>query len=380
MSPAGGARPAFPPPGIGALLVILLAAACAPPEPRLFPEPAEAPLVTGYHPYWGLDHWQDYPLHALDQLFFFEVEAGRDGSLADPHGWPEGWSGLLDALVRKGVAPIPTVTLYGPGAFAELFASPGARNRLVEELMALLTAEPRARGLHLDFEVFEPVPAEARDGYAAVVATLRERMDHLERPAALSVFVLATDPGEAYDEVRLAASAHYLVLQGYDLHFAGDARAGPVGAVQGWEGRNLEDAVRRLVEAGIPPGRVLLGLPLYGYEWPTATAEPGSLTAGEGRALPWAAPPDVLPELPRIPDRLEGAAATRRIPGEGRWYLRGDGDGGWIQGWYDDVETLQEKIAWARARGLGGVAFFPLTYAPDDAWPGLLDALEAGRR
>jgi spore germination protein len=337
------------------------------PPTAVSPRPGSL-FVVGYHPYWAGDAWMSYPVEQLQQIFFFEVELDSDGGLADLHGWHAEWPGLQGEMARQGVQVIPTVTLYGDGAFEALFSDPEATGRAVESLLGLLRDSPTVRGLHLDVEVFQPVSRKARDGYTAFTAQLGAAMRRVDPGLGLSVFTLAFDDADAYNERALAASADYLVVQGYDLHNRTDAVAGPVAALKGWGRLNWVSILERYDSLGIPRSRLVMGIPLYGYEWPTVGAEPGAPTRGEGRVTPLEAPESVLPEAPRAWRQAETHGAARDPESGSPYYAFQDADGGWVQGWFEDRESLRAKLDFVRSRGLAGVAFFPMAYGASAIW------------
>ena len=43
----------------------------------------------------------------------------------------------------------------------------------------------------------------------------------------------------------------------------------------------------------------------------------------------------------------------------------------WVQGWFEDVPSLQAKIRFIRDAGLGGMALFPLAYGDLSVWRAL---------
>jgi spore germination protein YaaH len=261
------------------------------------------------------------------------------------------------------VSLVPVVTLHPERAVSTLLSDSGAVARAVDTLSELLATAPALDGIHLDLEVFDPVPPAARDGYVSLAKGLRTRLDALGTGAVLSVFIPALDVPDAYDEAGLAAVADYLVVQGYDLHHRTGVRAGPLAALDGWAPLDWATITDRLTGLGIPPGRLVMGVPLYGYEWPVEGPEPGSATRGPGVAVPLTAPPDVLPELPRADARV-ARFGVRRDPVTGSPYYAFETADGWVQGWIEDAGSLEAKVEFVRSRGLGGVAFFPLAYAP----------------
>lgn len=349
---------------LGLLLGFLWACASTAPGPRIR-VPAQAPgdFVAGYHPWWAADAWGVYPFEGLDRLYLFEVELAADGSLGDTHGWPDRWTDLRERLREAGVSLVPVVTVYPEDAVEALLADPAAVQRAVGTLVTLVAEGPGLDGVHLDLEIFRPVPDAARAGYVQLAAGVRRGLDRVRPEAVVSVFIPGLDTADAYDEVALADAVDYLVVQGYDLHHRTGDRAGPVAALRGWGDLDWETVVDRLTDLGLEPGSLVMGVPLYGYRWPTLGPEPGSPTRGPGVALPLSAPPDVLPELPRAEEEAERHGIRRDSASGSPYYVHRGEEGGWVQGWFEDAESLGAKRAFIADRGLGGVAYFPLAYA-----------------
>lgn len=336
-------------------------------------------FVAGYHPYWAPTAWPGYPFDALDRLYFFEIEAGPDGSLSDTHGWPGEALGMVQRAQEAGVDVVPTISMHGVEGFSELFASAASVDRLVDECLALLAATPGLGGLHLDFEVFSPVAPQVRDGYTAFVAELRRRLTEADAGYVLSAFVLAFDDDDVYAEEALAESTDYLVVQGYDYHSANEPNTGPVAPLRGWGRLNWGYVVDRFLELGVPPRKIVMSVPLYGYEWPTDGEEPGSTTRSQGAEILVAPPPDVMPELVRASLVAARVGLMRDYESDSPYYVYRD-QGGWRQGWFEDARSLGAKYEFVRERGLGGVAIFPLAYGNDELWADLREAFTAPRR
>lgn len=364
-----------------AVLVSLVAACgCGAPRPPVgAPGGAGRFFVAGYHPYWAGESWRSYPPDVLDELFFFELEVARDGSFSDAHGWPEAWRPLIDRALASGLRLAPTIAMHDADAFEALFQDDDGVDRLVSYALDLLTGTPGLAGLHLDFEVFQPVEAEARDGFTTFVGRLRDGMRALDPALALSVFTLAFDDADVYDEAELARLADYLVVQGYDYHSGDGPRAGPLGGVAGWGRLNWGYVVDRIEALGVPPGKIVMAAPMYGYEWPVAADGAGAEARGPGVAIPYAAPDDVLPELPRARVQGERHGARRDRESGSLYYVYRDVEG-WRQGWFDDPRGLRSKYDFVKRRGLGGVAIFPAAYADEAHWAELRRAFPASRR
>jgi spore germination protein YaaH len=365
---------------LGALAMAVTTLACASAGRAGFVTPTTGDrfFVAGYHPYWAGDAWESYPTDALDELLFFELEAGADGTLVDRHGWPQEWHTMIAAALADGVQVVPTVSMHDADAFEALFQDEAGMRRLIDSIVGLLEATSGLAGIHLDFEVFRGVDLGARDGYTAFVARLAERVEAVDSRLSLSAFALAFDDDDVYNERALAALTDYLVVQGYDYHSAGNATAGPVAGLAGWGRLNWQTVIDRFEAFGVPPRKIVMAVPLYGYEWPVVSDEPGAETRGRGLAIPYTAPAGVLPDVPRARARAERHGALRD-PTSGAPYYSFRDETGWYQGWFDDRESLRAKYDFVRARGLGGVAIFPLAYGDEALWRDLREAFAPPR-
>jgi spore germination protein YaaH len=359
---------------MAAAAAVALAGCATTQAPFVTPATAPGVFVAGYHAYWAGSAWEDYPWDALTELYFFELEVDARGGFLERHGWPDEWAALAARAASEGVQLTPTVSMHDADAFEALFADPSAVERLVVGVVGLLEATPALAGVHLDFEVFRPVDGAVRDGFTAFVARLASRLRALDPQLALSVFTLAFDDADVYNERALAELADYLVVQGYDYHSLNEGTTGPVAALTGWGRLNWTNVVDRFVELGVPARRIVMAVPLYGYQWPAVGEEPGAATRGPGVAAPLTAPPDVLPELPRARAQAE-RHGVRRDPVSGSpYYAYRDADG-WHQGWYEDAESLRAKYDFVLRRGLGGIAIFPLAYGVASDWESLRAAV-----
>ena len=107
-----------------------------------------------------------------------------------------------------------------------------------------------------------------------------------------------------------------------------------------------------------------------------APGAPGNLaaTAGPGVTVPYSAPPEMVGGAPSARDQAATHGVQRDADSETPWYRYRTEDG-WRQGWYDDAESVKRKVEFARSRGLGGIAIFPLAYGDMEIWQHLRAAL-----
>jgi spore germination protein YaaH len=166
----------------------------------------------------------------------------------------------------------------------------------------------------------------------------------------------------AYDLKGIAESVDFIALMTYDQHTLWTV-PGPV-AGWGWTVENLDYALKQ-----VPPQKLMLGIPLYGYHWfagtPTkATDKPGDKPNPTAEYI---STDDALDMAKAYGGHVEWDAADRNA-----WlYFYRDDEREWI--FYTDVRTFKERYALVKDRKLLGFASWVL--GTEDA--GIWDLLPA---
>lgn len=306
-----------------------------------------APQAIGYLPWWMAAGWQAMALDKLDRVLLFDAPIGHDGNLL-VREWPRSAPVALDL----------TLTLLKEGEFDRVFGNPGVRMRLLASCLRALK-QPHISGLHLDIEGYVAPATNAVAGFRDWLL----KLDDARRLAGkgLSAFFPASDSFSIYGAVG-AARLDYWVAQLYDAHWITSKLTGPL--VTRAEGNPVAvpRALARLTALGVPRELILFSVPLYGWQWPSESAQPGAATAGAAKLLTFAETPSVLmPENRLVATELAKIHGLRRDPEHSPYYAYRDG-AQWIQGWYEDLPSLTRKLAPERGRGYAGLAFFPLGY------------------
>jgi chitinase len=183
-------------------------------------------------------------------------------------------------------------------------------------------------------------------------------------PAPRYIITSALPAGEwALRNINLAAAAAHLDLinlMTYDFSGPWTPLAGhhsqlhapPAGGPQQQATVSGRIAVDYLVGQGVPPGKILLGVPAYGRSFLGASAR-GQAYRGHGgdegtfefRDLP----------RPGTTEMVDQAACAAFCVG---------GDGGFVT--YDNPATVREKARYAKGRGLGGLFYWTGTGDAED--------------
>jgi spore germination protein YaaH len=326
------------------------------------PMAAATPKALGYVAWWMPQSWRTEPLAQFERLLFFDLQVSTEGSITDRHGWPEEWSELRNAAHRSGTPLDLTLTLFDTAVFSSLFASFDNTQRLINEA-ATLADQPGVAGLQLDFEIYGQTSPQAIENFRTFLRLLSGRLLSMNPPRKLSVFFPVGAEPSLYDSESLRLFDQ-VVLQGYDVHWPGSNAAGPVAPLRGDDAWNWEKMVAHGRSLGIPAEKLFLGFPLFGYEWPVNEPTLRSTTKAKGTATSFAPiAADSSGELKfNVLERvLEYGTSHDRVSGSSYYHFKRN-DGQYIEGWFEDWWTLDQKIDFLIGNRLGGLAFFVIGY------------------
>lgn len=338
-----------------ATALALAPAALAPAMARA--QAAGAPAALGYLPWWMAAGWRTLRLDSLDRLVLFDAPIGADGAL-ERRAWQEIAPGLAAHARLRGLGVDLALTLLGEGDFERVFAPPRARERLLEDCARCLD-DAMLAGLHLDIEGYSEAGAAAITGFRLWLAALHELA--AGKGKTVSAFFPASDAFHAYD-MAAAGRMAYWVPQLYDAHWAESKVTGPLVTRHEANAVGIARALARLGALGVRRSRMLLSVPLYGWQWPSASERPGAAALGKARLLSFAETPvELMPNDRLAASSLALAHGLRRDGEQTPYYAYRDANR-WLQGWYEDMASLTHKLGPERARGYAGLAFFPLGY------------------
>ncbi len=299
--------------------------------------------VYGYYAYWagtlGEIRWD-----RVSHVALFDVEMTATGELADVYLVTDIIEEALALAEPYGVKIHVAVICFDDVAMAAALGDPIRRGVAVEQL-AELVAEYGAHGVSVDFEGMD------EGNILDLVAFVEELKAVVPE---VTVATPAVDWSQAYHYPKLAAAADALFIMGYDYHWSGGG-PGPVAPLHGgapWSKWSLEWTLADYLATGVDPQKLIMGLPLYGREWPTTdNSVPGEST-GTAKSIVYTAAVAAAGLYGRQWDEVSHTP-----------YYFPDAQ---TQAWYDDTESLSDKIGWSVAQGMLGVGFWALNYEGGD--------------
>ncbi len=329
------------------------------------------PEVIGFQPYWLVGSGEHDYSRSISTLTYFGLALHSDGTVkkedapgeTEP-GWltlnSERYQATLSAHRKAGTTLSLLVHLMNEEDILQLVATPEAHARNLVQDVAPIMQNHGFRDLNLDIESFTEASESTRQNYVRFVRAVKDELDRLQ----LGTLTVELTPKSAIahhfiDVARIGEIADFLVLMAYDFHYVYSSLAGPVAPVGGVPTVaefDVETALRETLRYA-PAEKVILGVPLYGYEWETLRSDPGAPVIPGSWQL--ATGKRVVPFSRTCTDCTSGFDSVSREP-----YLifPGERPGHFQQAFYENKEALEAKIALANVYHLAGVAMWALGY------------------
>ncbi len=311
--------------------------------------------VYGYMPYWTTQQYLHFDL--LTTIGCFDVTLNPDGSITNAHGFPRVWAATINRAHRNGVRVEMVATCFGAANVHGAITS-GA-DSAISNLVRMASAAG-VDGINIDFE---GISGADRDTLVSFV----RRLSAACRSAGLTL-TMATMPLDfvnAYNFRALAETTDGLFIMAYNYHWQGGPEAGPVSPLTGWTyygniQMTIEEYRREIGDCR----KLFLGIPYYGYQWPTRAETTHSRTTGYGEALSYS---QAAARAARYGRRWDGESQTP-------WYRFYQG--GWYQGWFDDDTSLLLKFNEVHEHGFLGTGMWALGYdgGRKELWSALREA------
>jgi len=301
--------------------------------------------VFGYLPYWMYNSYSILKYDLLTTIAYFSAEVKSDGSIGNVHNWPA--SNLIATAHSKGVKVVLCATLFDKTALGTLLSNQTYRTNLVNNLLSKVR-QAGGDGVNIDFE---GVPAAQRDHLVIFMRQLADSFRIYISDAQISMATPAVDWSNAWNFNSLAGICDILFIMGYDYYYSGSTTSGPNAPLTGGNYNVTKTVNTYLTSAGSnQSGKIVLGVPYFGFEWPTETNLANSTTTGKGVSIFF--------------DGAETDAAqfgkNWHSSSQTPWYCYYDSH--WYQGWYDDSLSLALKYDFAKSKNLGGVGIWALGY------------------
>ncbi len=326
--------------------------------------------VLGFLPYWLTNKAQSDYSKYINTLSYFSLTIDDDGhikKLNNPQEEEPGWvalhSGRMDPFFQSAkahnVALSLTVFSGSSDSIYNIISSPpGSAQNLASDVLPLIK-QYGFSDLNLDVESSRDASDEAREKFSLFAESLKNDLKGSNTTLTVDISPSDLIKKHLINPKDMLGVADKVLVMAYDYHYTGSAVTGPVSPLNGAGVMSEYDASTAIEKALVifPSSQILLGLPLYGYEWETLKESTASATIpGTG----------LIASNKRVEDFLEkcsSCSATMDPTFEERHITYLDTDTQTFhQIFYPDKDALSAKLEFARDKNLGGVGLWALGY------------------
>lgn len=250
---------------------------------------------------------------------------------------------------------------FDPDLTTEALSTYESRLNMIRQL--LVYAETyNLQGINIDFE---NVYTKDKENLVQFVRELTP-LAH-EQGLVISIDVTPKSNSEMWsvflDRKALGETVDYMMVMTYDEHWASSPKAGSVASLP-WVERSI---VRILEEDGVPPSKLLLGIPLYTRVWTETKQKDGSIKV-RSRALGMEAVEKLIRDRGLQPEF---------DPKTGQNYVEYETDEGLNRIWIEDETSIRARAELVKKYGLAGVASWQRGFQKPGIWQVLHETLES---
>lgn len=292
----------------------------------------------------------------LTYLSPFSYQVQPDGSLT-----PINDSAMLAEARAHRVAPLLTITNFRGGNFDtelvdSILKSEALQNTLIQSMLSVMR-EKNYYGVNIDFERISPDMREAYNNFLRrVVAALRPQNFVVSTALAPKDADIRTGAWHgAHDYAAHGEIVDFVIIMTYEWGWSG----GPPYAVAPID--LVEDVIRYAVSV-IPSRKIVMGMPLYGYDWqlPFMPDERWARRLSPQQALLLAA--------------QEGAEIRYDEQTQSPTFQYYDDNNAQHEVWFEDARSVRAKLMLVNKYDLRGVSYWVLGLPFPQNWI-VLDSL-----
>jgi spore germination protein YaaH len=324
----------------------------------IYLRPPPKSLVVASVPYWNLNYGTATVL--ANPRTFSEMSPwmyGLDDSGQIVPQYPPAQAAEVEAqLARLRAARVPLVPtianvvggnwVYAP-TITNILYSPTVRAQHIAAIVALVQREHYA-GIDIDYE---DLRAGDKNAFTGFITELADALHAKGKVLSVDLFAKASSHGYAQrnlaqDYHAIGQVADQVRLMGYDYHWATSA-PGPVAPI-GWI-----HAVLRYAKTQIPASKIILGVPLYGYDW----------VGNHGTPVSWL-------QVFRLANQYR-IRPYFNYASQSPWFTYTDPADHQHVVWFENAPSTEAKFKAAQSAGIGGVYLWVYGYEDTSIWNAL---------
>jgi|HubBroStandDraft_6_1064221.scaffolds.fasta_scaffold119612_2 spore germination protein len=325
-------------------------------------QPSRRTLVVASMPYWNIQH--DTAVVLANRSAVNEVSPwiyGLSASGAIVSQYPPGQATAVTADVARLRAAhmriVPSIANVTAGAWdyqaiSRILHNPALMRQHVDAIAALVQQQNYA-GIDVDYEELH---ASDRQAFTQFIRELAAALHAHGKVLSVAVFPQTAapasgQPNASQDYAALGKAADQVRIMGYNFHWANSppGATAPIGWVR---------SVLRYATSQMPASKVVLGIPLFGYNWPDGTTTAATVSWLQALRL----------------SRQYHAAATYNKASQAPSFSYAGGGRSHVV-WFENAESSKAKFEVVKGDGAAGVYLWMYGYEDPATWSSLRTVL-----
>lgn len=342
-------------------------------------------VVYGFFPYWNTKYADDLNISHLTHFAYFAIDLNPDGTIYKVNFKKEqepGWNKLNSKTVEKllyqskllGQKTVLTVTAMDPDLIDSVLENQQYSSTAINSVLEVYK-DKGFDDVNIDFEYIGEPSAKTRQNFVTFIRDLKRACLSQNKNCRIDIDIFADTASKyrLWDLTALDPVTDRFIVMAYDYYRKTSSQSGPVAPLIGKCNSSIiapcleQDIVSHVsqIAKSVPPEKIILGIPFYGYEWQTAGREFLANTyPGTGSLASYARIQSLFSD-PKISSLSAVWSESTLSP-----YLVFEKNGEIHQIYFENAESLKQKVKLIKSANLGGIAIWALGYETpfNDLW------------
>lgn len=344
-------------------------------------------VIYGFFPYWNLKYSEELNINSLTHFAYFAIDLNEDGTINKKVNLIEsepGWNKLKSKETGKllyqskllGQKTVIVITAMQPEIIEGILNSSENRGTAISSIMAVYK-DYGFDDINIDFEYVSTGNQVLRDNFVSFINDLRFTCTSYKSHCQIDIDIFASsaENPRLWDLKKLEPVTDKFIVMAYDYYRKSSTQAGPVAPIKGKCNSTFSDNKDCLekdilthitqISQLVSPGKIILGVPFYGYEWQTASTEflantyPGTGSLATYQRI------QSLFQNPKVSSISAQWSDSTLSP-----YLSYFEDDNIYQIYFENAQSLEQKVKLIKSADFGGIAVWALGYEgkTNDLW------------